>query len=636
MRTLIGSSLALLVAGCIAAEHVAPLPDRPLRCTPGAAFCDGNTAYLCNDQGYAVDGTGCGESAVCVSGSCQGNIVCTPNQRLCVRNVLRVCNGLGTELTTERVCGSDICQNGQCVDPGQNACLPTARYCDGNTALQCNADGSAPIDGGQPCGPAICVDGSCLPIVCQAATADCDGNTARTCDALGTSYSVRQLCSGNERCVAGRCQVLVCTPGRSCVGNLLTDCNEQGTQIIDQRDCAPLQCLVQSCVGLDAGHGDAERLDHALSDLDRPEVSGLDRSNPDRDGLDRRGADRTALDVALPDRVQPDVNGPTCSSDLQCPGGYCHPNLHRCLGLPANSCSSHDQCPGVVIPDFCDPLTRTCIPACYQEILCLGLFDATRINCIDGGCYQCHVDGDCPGTACDLFDWLCKPCADNSGCLDPGWHCDSTTGACHECLDSTHCASNQVCFVDEHRCVECNENNDCHDGSRPLCGKSHSCLPPCSDECSQNQIRCDPTDLTPPISMLQCEDNDDDPCLDWSTLSTSCGWHQTCQYDRCVCTNGCASGYVACDTIEPGLLHECVQDYNNCWYISDSYCDAIQDCRGGACICAFNCTAGTRRCVNGHATQYEICTLDSYVECNYWSINTCPANTGCQGTGVCR
>lgn len=539
---------------------------------------------------------GASDSAVCVAGSCEGYVICSPGQRLCVRNVLRVCNAQGTALTTERDCGADICQNGQCVDPGPGICLPDSQYCDGNTAMQCNSDGSATVDSGEPCGQSICVDGSCLPIICQAGAADCADAVARTCNALGTGYSVQQPCSGDERCIDGRCVVPV----------------------------------------RDASQRDAIAADLATSDHARPDAAGHDSSSSDGAAVDRASADTSRPDAALPDRQQPDTGGPSCSSDGNCPGGYCHPNLHVCLALPANSCSSSDQCTGVIFPSFCDPLTRTCIDACLQGILCLGMFDGTRISCIAGGCYQCQTDGECPGTRCDAFDWLCQACGGDADCLDPDWHCDTASGACHQCLDTSHCGVNQVCFVDEHRCVECNENSDCRDGSKPICGKSHSCLPPCSDECSQDQIRCNPADLVPPISMLQCADHDDDPCLEWSTLAYSCGWHQTCASDQCVCNNECSSGTASCDATTPGLLHQCAQDYDGCWYLDEVWCDAIQDCRNGDCVCAINCAAGTRRCVSGSLTQYEVCTLDSYVDCNYWATYSCATNTTCQGAGTCR
>lgn len=271
-----------------------------------------------------------------------------------------------------------------------------------------------------------------------------------------------------------------------------------------------------------------------------------------------------------------------CLSDTDCfSGKYCHPRMHSCEALPAGSCDNNDDCKKVFFSDTCDPLTRLCIPACFQGILC---FDQVRPYCDSqvNGCYECLDDGYCDGTDCRDYDNMCEKCAGDSDCIDPSWHCDTSSGGCHECLSNAHCTPN-LCDASAHQCVQCLADVNCTNPSFPTCGKDKTCIPKCSDDCVKDDVRCDPTDATHE-SYQTCGDSDNDPCLEFGYASY-CPDNQWCQADKCVCKPpACTEGAHGCDAQYPTTVYVCVKDSNGCiaWEYESS-CTSPQKCSYGAC-----------------------------------------------------
>ncbi|RME19142.1 MAG: hypothetical protein D6806_18830, partial [Deltaproteobacteria bacterium] len=225
---------------------------------------------------------------------------------------------------------------------------------------------------------------------------------------------------------------------------------------------------------------------------------------------------------------------------------------------------------------FCDPLTRTCILGCF-----LGYCFLPGYQCIDGGCYECATDADCPNTRCDLFDRTCTYCSSDADCKDPSLHCDAATGSCHECLSDEHCPGGR-CNIDSNFCVECLGSGDCPP-DRPQCDKDGNCIAPCTDECTQGEISCDPSGGDP-RAYLECGDYDADECLEFGGQPQQCPANQECNRGACVCADECTLGERRC-TFFDTVVQECVEDSNGCLYfLPVEWCQDGKKCSNGQCI----------------------------------------------------
>jgi hypothetical protein len=331
-----------------------------------------------------------------------------------------------------------------------------------------------------------------------------------------------------------------------------------------------------------------------------------------------------------------------CVMDADCGSGkYCHPLLRSCETLPSQSCSSDADCDVIFLPKYCDPLTRECIEGCKSLPICLDLLGSGRTVCKDGLCYGCGADFDCPGTRCDPFDRSCEVCKTSADCAYPGWVCQTSSGSCFECLSTPDCGAGKVCDTTNKKCVECMTSQDCKNPAKPVCGKSGTCLPPCSDECVTDTRRCNPNDTTEPISYQRCGDHDDDPCTEWG-MAYECGLASTCAVQgdgsgKCVCDNECASSESYCKVGEPEREYYCAQSsVTGCWYWSSSSCGWGEICKGGKCACENPCGEGDRACDGDDPSVYYACVQDYYSVCWTWQAGTCPTGKTCQGSGLCQ
>jgi len=326
-----------------------------------------------------------------------------------------------------------------------------------------------------------------------------------------------------------------------------------------------------------------------------------------------------------------------CTADNQCSSGYyCHPALHSCEKLPAGSCSADSECSSFPFgTGKCDPYTRKCGNQCLMGVLCLtgGVVCDTEL----GLCYDCLDDGDCQGVPCSQFDRTCKKCARNADCLTDGWVCDATSGSCYECLQNGDCPSGKICDTTKKSCVECKIDADCKNPSKPICGKSQTCLPQCSDKCVKDSKKCDSSDVEQPISYFVCGDYNDDPCLEWSSLTYSCGGAQTCKNDQCVCDNKCAANATKCVSDDPYYVDKCVKDSYGCYDWSTTYCPSNMICSYSSqkCVCEVSCSQMDKRCISGDPNHFEVCQPDTNSGCMYWAYRSCAQGTTCSGTNVC-
>ncbi|HPV04611.1 MAG TPA: hypothetical protein PLC24_08630 [Myxococcota bacterium] len=583
---------------------------------------DGDTGVLppCTDSAQCQLGNVCIDRQ-CVPG-CNGDRDCPGNQH-CKSDALPY--GACLDCVTDDHCDDDMkCNAGKCMVTcevnEECSATPITPFCDYDSGLcvKCLSDSNCPegrlcigrdcivgckgdrdCPDGLRCDPKFGTYGDCFTCV---EDADCNGKVCRDhqcvidCDAINCPAE-RPICDP----ATGNCLECMkkadCGTGKVCIGNLcITGCESD-------LDCGTRHCSNGSCVECTID-------DHCS------------------------GGQKCRANTC---------SAGECFKDSDCnPGDYCHPLLYSCEDLPSNHCDSNSDCtswiPGL-LDQHCDPLTRECITACLSGF-CLDLLGSGRDTCVNGGCYGCGTDFDCAGVRCSPYDRFCYACQDNDDCSVPGWKC-AQDGACYECLSSFDCPSPKVCdTANGRRCVECLTSGDCKNPSKPVCGKSKTCIPACQNECESGDMICNPDDTTFPITALTCGDTDDDPCLEYGGYY-NCGNGASCVTQgsglgECVCNNECSSGQKWCASGKTDVVETCKQDSTSgCWYISTSYCSSSygEICSNGTCVCDNKCTENQTVCTS--TTAYKKCVSDYYTGCLYWTSYTCSSGYYCSN-GKCQ
>jgi len=331
---------------------------------------------------------------------------------------------------------------------------------------------------------------------------------------------------------------------------------------------------------------------------------------------------------------------PSCHQDSDCKGGqYCHPVLKDCRTIPPNACAVNGDCGIFGIGGHCDPLTRTCIDPCTVG-LCGVLGSTTTPVCVDGGCYQCGSNADCPGTQCSLFDRSCGACTGDNDCIGTLKRCDPVDGKCYGCLSDGQCGTGRRCEPVGRTCVECLSGADCKTGGKPVCGKDGTCIATCTDECTtKGDVFCVAGN---PDAYVECGDWDNDPCLEigsqYGPSGYACPPVQQCDvqpdgiHGQCTCHDECASGQAKCDS--SGYLLTCDQNSNSgCWYWGTHSCASNQLCSAGKCVCNNACSPSYPNQCHGTYTL-DTCYKDSS-GCYYWYTTTCANGGQCYEPGYC-
>lgn len=488
--------------------------------------------------------------------------------------------------------------SGLCVACLSDSVCPRGKLClDFQCKPGCRSDRDCPED--LRCDPKVAPDGDCFMCVQDA---DCGLKVCQdhqcVIDCSAVTCPINKPVCDPETGICLQCMVKSdCSTGNLCLGNNCVP----GCEIDD--DCARgLYCAQGSCVS-------CTKDDHCS------------------DGMKCRANTCTSGE---------------CYKDSDCStGSYCHPLLNSCESLPSDYCASDNDCASAIpglLDQFCDPLTRQCIPSCLAAAFCLDLFGSGRNVCVEGGCYGCGTNSDCAGVRCDPVDRWCRACTSDVSCAVPGWHC-AGDGACYECLNDGQCTYPSVC--DEaggNRCVECLTSDDCVAPSKPICGKSKTCIAACSDQCSGTQKICNPDDTTEPISILSCGDWDDDPCKEYGN-SSGCGTGASCRTQGtgqglCVCQNECTSGQKFCEQNVTDTTLTCAQNASSgCWYLSTGYCGTGEVCSSGTCVCSNTCTIGQKLC--NSTTESWKCEEDYYTQCPAWFSYTCNSGYTCKN-GICQ
>jgi sulfatase modifying factor 1 len=224
-------------------------------CVPGASFCDGQTAKVCDAQGIlaAVKADcsvpdGAGKAQLCLDGACQP-AACTAGSKACADvETLATCKATGDGYDKVACGQGKACEDGACLAV---VCAPAAASCEGGKAVKCSAAGTKTVVV-EDCGAKgkVCVNGACKAKVCTAGQISCQGAQLGTCTPDGTGWTL-QACPSGETCSGGKCVAKVCDAGTmGCQGKSVAACNGSGTAWVNVEDCGGTgqTCLDGKCV----------------------------------------------------------------------------------------------------------------------------------------------------------------------------------------------------------------------------------------------------------------------------------------------------------------------------------------------------------------------------------------------------
>lgn len=485
----------------------------------------------------------------CVAGcesvrDCPDDMQCKPDagdHGLCVDCIL------DNDCEESEKCVNNICLH-VCTSDADCSSETDAPYCDeSGICVECLADSNCDLGN-------ICAGGSCV----EGCRGDRDCESPLVCDPEYGDYGSCFECVANTNCDTNKickdhtcvmdCSVINCPDDRpycidedgSCV-----ECTEKN-HCSTGEVCSDFNYCVEGC----ETDEDCRRGEYCKANGTGSCVECLNDSHCEGEAI-------CASNVCT-------QSG--CNSDEDCTNSqYCHPNTRECTNLPAGFCVQDADCHNILIQDVCDPLTRKCISSCLTLGFCVPLDGSNRWMCIDDGCYECSSNTNCYGTYCRPFDNMCEYCESDSDCVNSSYHCELSSGECHECLENSHCSNGEKCYTADNICVECLQDSDCTNSAFPECSKSHTCIAPCVDDCTEDEIKCNDQDEEQPIGYLACADVDDDSCLDW-TSPRSCSDHRTCKNDECVCYNECQEGDAYCDSEYPTTVYYCDENTYGCWY----------------------------------------------------------------------
>lgn len=409
-------------------------------CRPDASQCrtgSTNVPEVCSPEGeWVVEETCSGAKPACLDGNC---VPCTPNDTRCslVGDRPQTCSEYGTWVDAAPcAAGMNACVQGEC-----RLCEPMKRRCAAGRPQQCNAMGTAWVDGAVCSGATpACVASTGTCGTCTAGDKQCGTqNTVDTCNASG-GWMQSATCSGTTPvCLAGACTA--CLPGqKSCTGNTPRICNANGAWVA-QTACAG---NTPTCVPETGQCACAENA-----------VDCADSSTPRK-----------------------------CSGGVWVPQAQCRGDAPLCVG---GTC----QCQEGALECVSSTQSRTCYkgawlaetcgaekPICVAGQGCLGCTPGTT-RCNPGGQ---HVVGQCTKDGVWKEIEACVDFCSKGGCVNPAATagmigCDAENGTI--CRESTCCAyegGRATCALSLGKCplktlpIDCDGPSDCGEISRtPIC-----------------------------------------------------------------------------------------------------------------------------------------------------------------------
>ncbi len=242
----------------------------------------------------------------------------------------------------------------------------------------------------------------------------------------------------------------------------------------------------------------------------------------------------------------------------------------------------------------------------------------TKICTLDGKVMEC---GDFNSDGCPV--WKQTSCPEGAECLngvclgaDESVSCENecSTANLYECATTSDGRSGtHVCTnTDDDPCLEWSSVTACPDDkncSQGNCG--------CQDQCEVGAVECSGT------GYRSCVDTNMDGCFEWSSVTPCAGG---CSQGACQCDHKCNVGAKECS--EDGY-RTCVENNDGC-RVWSSVTSCPEGCTSGECTCHNECSENAKEC---SGAGYRICMKNSN-GCFKWSDVT-PCSQGCDA-GACK
>jgi hypothetical protein len=428
-------------------------------CTPDGMLCNLGGGYCVNCLGHAD----CPSVYHCDAGECVRDL-CAAGSRRCEGNAVATCNaaGDGYDLVVcgaRQTCVADgpdtACQDWVCT-AGELECDVAAR-----TLVNCSADGLvASVEEDCDAQGFVCYEERCQDLECVPSARYCEGETVRQCAADGNSSTLYQTCSTGQFCSdeTATCTTQICTPNEPwCNGTRAQVCNARGSgstgsgtdcRASDGRQCVDGAC---ECVA-------------NQDDCDGEAGNGCETNtstDPDACG----GCDDECSNNH--------ISNPTCASSVcngTCQSGYADCNSDKLSdGCEANLANDPDNC------NVCD---RVCsanhvAPRCTAGVcdgVCAGGYADCNSNKQTDGC-ETALDSDpdhCGGctTVCSSAGMATRTC--NGSCNGT---CNADFLDCNSNKQTDGCEVNRL--SDEAHCGDC--ETACSDGEFCINGECGDC-----------------------------------------------------------------------------------------------------------------------------------------------------------------
>lgn len=524
-------------------------------CIQGGGICDGRDVLLCNRIGDGYEPRQCGFETTCASDG----------------------NGFAS-------CSDWVCAAGM-------------KYCDGERAVDCAADGLSVVSQENCADGDVCSGGECKPVICAPYKYYCEENEIFHCSPDGTNSTSSAQCLPSQYCEDGRAMCLndACTAGAlGCVGSRLATCSEDGSGFEPgATDCADsaAACVSGACV---------------------PTVCVANSYFCGGDGhvhkCTTNGTASSLYDIC-PTSQYCTEGDPSCNSDL------CSAGLSMCDGTRATTCAADGSGPalggtecantgqvcvsGICVAKICEPNSFYCADGHVQRCASNGASTSRYDTCstteyCTNGDSTCNYDVCTNGAASCDADTARKCKADGSGYEAATTDCSLTGDVCAQgfCLP-------KVCEKNAYFCQDGNvQRCDAYGASatlRDTCTQSEFCRDGTSsclrDVCTADEAICNGDVAT------TCSADGGTP----KPGGTDCAaTGQVCQGGVCkpkVCTPSeylCAAGNVVrCDAEGAGTA------------LYDT-CTAAEFCKPGQSYCAADvCENDAKLCAGDIATQCE-------------------------------
>lgn len=408
--------------------------DGPCAGHSGEVVCEQATMHHCDSSGGSSSQETCMSSMLCHAGLTSGACaVCNPGTFRCTETKLDRCNDDGQYENVESCSSAALCNEsaGKCTDM---VCNPNTKSCSSDGTLKtCNADGSAFVGAGEPCGRDMCDarNGRCNH--CTPGAKSCRGNSVVACSSDGQAES-EETCSASGECWTATCSGSACrespkSASTRCEGSKY--CNGRGDCVACTNDshCAAMNddCNDATCV-----EGICRRMERARGETCR---SGS--------GLCDRG---TCHDVE-------------CFSASDCTGAGARCTDGECVICGDRKLGPGEQCDIGAPKKSGDQL----ITATYDEYSCdaqactrLYIFTPCTVDTVGNSSSECGNTGHCNGQFCNT----------NAGCNGEG-PCRLGNGRSGNCYGNT-------CFMSCTSSSDCPSNLSCRDGAPVFSGSACS------------------------------------------------------------------------------------------------------------------------------------------------------------------